>query len=107
MLPRHTLIHPLTPLITNRSLVIDRTHPDTFPTPPFFTNRSLRVVAVKPTVEGRAEEFGTVARIFRLLVREEFFDDPVRQKLVVETLLRETYPNDATTRVKVRLGQGP
>lgn len=67
-------------------------------------------MAVKVTVEDRADDFSTVARLFRLLVRPENFDDPVRQKLVVETLLRETYPNNATTRVKVgqglRLGQG-
>ena len=61
-------------------------------------------MALKPSVEGRAEDFSAVVRLFRLLVRPENFDDPGRQKLVVETLLRETYPNDATTRVKV--GQG-
>ena len=58
-------------------------------------------MAVKATVEDRADDFSTVARLFRLLVRPENFDDPARQKLVVETLLRETFPNDATIRVKV------
>ena len=64
-------------------------------------NRSLRVIAMKPSVEDRAGEYSTIARLFRLLIREENFDDPVRQKLVVETLLRETYPNDLDTREKV------
>ena len=43
----------------------------------------------------------TISRLFRLLIREENFDDPVRQKLVVETLLLETYPHDQTTREKI------
>ena len=62
-------------------------------------------MAVKATVEDRADDFSAVARLFRLLVRPENFDDPARQKLVVETLLRETFPNDATIRVKVGQGQ--
>ena len=64
-------------------------------------NRALRVVSMGMLVEDRAADYSAVARLFRLLVREEFFDDPVRQKLVVETLLRETYPNDQTTREKI------
>jgi hypothetical protein len=51
-------------------------------------------------VEDRSVEYSALARLFRLLVREENFDDATRQKLVVETLLRETYPNDSETREK-------
>ena len=64
-------------------------------------NRAMRVVAVKPTVENRAASYSTLAKLFRQMIRDENFDDPVRQKLVVETLLRETYPHDVPQRDKV------
>ena len=64
-------------------------------------NRALVVVSMHMFVEDRAADYSTVARLFRLLIREENFDDPVRQKLVVENLLRETYPHDQTTREKI------
>ena len=64
-------------------------------------NRALRMVSMNIFAEERAADYSTIARLFRLLIREENFDDPVRQKLVVETLLRETYPNDPTTREKI------
>ena len=64
-------------------------------------NRALRVVSMNMFAEDRAADYSTMARLFRLLIREENFDDPVRQKLVVETLLRETYPNDQMTREKI------
>ena len=63
-------------------------------------NRALRVVGVKLGVEDRPVEYSALARLFRLLVREENFDHATRQKLVVETLLREVYPNDTKTREK-------
>ena len=64
-------------------------------------NRALRVVSMNMFAEDRAADYSSIARLFRLLIREENFDDPVRQKLVVETLLRETYPHDQTTREKI------
>ena len=62
-------------------------------------NRSLPVIALKPSVEDRAGEYSTVARLFRLLIREENFDDPVRQvnnatKLISPT--KPTYPTKST-----------
>lgn len=64
-------------------------------------NRALRVVSLDVFVEDRGADYSTLARLFRLLIREENFDNPVRQKLVVETLLRDTYPNDQMTREKI------
>lgn len=46
-------------------------------------------------------EHRAFAKIFRLLIREENFDDINRQTFVVNTLLREMYPKDIETREKV------
>jgi class 3 adenylate cyclase len=54
--------------------------------------RELRVVSVRLNKADATVNYRAVAKIFRLLIREENYDDIERQTFVVNQLLRNMYP---------------
>jgi Adenylate and Guanylate cyclase catalytic domain len=63
--------------------------------------KHLRIIPVNLSKADATVSYKALAKIFRLLIREENFDDIGRQTFVVNTLLRQMYPKDVDTREKV------
>ena len=61
----------------------------------------IRVISVRMTGKDISRHYSMIAQLFRLLVREDIFDQPERQKVVVRHILREVYKNDKETAEKV------
>jgi hypothetical protein len=59
--------------------------------------RGLRFVSVRLNKVDATVNYRAVAKIFRLLIREENYDDIERQTFVVNQLLRNMYPKVCIT----------
>ena len=64
-------------------------------------SKHLRIIPVTLSKADATISYKALAKIFRLLIREENFDDIGRQTFVVNTLLRQMFPKDVDMREKI------
>lgn len=61
----------------------------------------IRIVSLAMTQKDASQEYSMVRSLFRLLIGEEIFDDPKKQKQAIKYVLKKVYRSDRETIVKV------
>ena len=61
----------------------------------------IRIVSLAMTQKDGSQDYSMVRSLFRLLIGEEIFDDPKKQKQAIKYVLKKVYRSDKETIVKV------
>lgn len=64
-------------------------------------SRNVRIIFLTVSCRDSLSDYSVAAQLFRLLVDETEFDDPVSQQIIVRTILKEVYKEDIETAEKV------
>ena len=62
----------------------------------------IRILTLKMIPKNSSKDYYVATQLFRLLVREENFDVPYRQKFIVKNILMDLYKHDKETAEKVK-----